>query len=235
MDTGSSQGITLSKVIIHIGPHKTGISFIQRMMLDNLDLFPRNIRVLTKSEPMFRALVIPARRYATGHHDTLPLITQVAQDMARALRHDYLLMSNEDILASLPSRFLYNSLYGDAPTYLPAIQSAFRNVGHDVQFIFYVRAYSDWLHSLDRYHYQDEQDRPIAPKRYKERRNLPDNWKALGIDGITFINYEADRTNGRLGTALFKMCGMTDADLDALNWIEPVNVSRPATIDPKNW
>jgi hypothetical protein len=213
------------------------------MMLDNLDLFPSNIRVLTKSEPMFRALVIPTRRYATGHHDTLPLITQVAQDMARTLRHDYLLMSNEDILGSLPSRFLYDSLYGDAPAYLPVIQSAFRNVGHDVQFVFYVREYSDWLHSLYRYHYQHEPDRPFAPKRFKQRRNLPDNWNALhlqltnalGTDGITFINYEADRTNGRLGTALFKMCGMTDADLDALNWIEPVNVSRPATIDPKNW
>jgi hypothetical protein len=171
------------------------------------------------------------------------LIGDLARSMAQDLTHDVLLMSNEDILGRLPSRQVYATLYGGAISYLTLIQSAFRDAGHDVQFVFYMRTYDDWLHSLYRYTFVDDPERAFAPKRYKQKRNLPDDWtalctdlsSALGTDGITFVDYQDDRANGRLGTALFKISGMSDVQIDALTWIEPVNVSQAKTVDPANW
>jgi hypothetical protein len=233
----------MSKVIIHIGPHKTGSSFIQAMMRQNLDRFPPHIRVWPKNEPIFNAMVQACIQYLNGQPQALDLISELAHEMGRNLTHDVLLMSNEDILGLLPNRRVQDTLYGGSLSYLPLIQSAFKDAGHDVQFVFYLRNYNDWLHSLYRYTYAHKPDRAFAPKRYKARYNLPENWNSLrialtetlGADGVTFINYQTDRSNGRLGTALFEMAGMTIAEIDALSWIEPVNVSRPETVDPANW
>lgn len=233
------KGIQLSKVIIHLGPHKTGTSFIQSMMRQNLDRFPPNMRVWSKSEPVFRAIVLACGQYLSGNQEALALIRDLANDMAQTLEHDTLLMSNEDILGRLPSRQTYNTLYTGAIPYLLVIQKAFHDAGHNVQFVFYVRAYNDWLRSLYRYTHINEPDREFAPKRFKQRRNLPDDWvdlradftNALGKDGITFVNYQNDRADGRLGTALYKLCGMSQNQIDALTWIEPVNVSRAETVD----
>jgi hypothetical protein len=235
--------LKLSKVVIHIGPHKTGSSFIQAMMRQNLDRFPSSMRVWSKSEPIFKAMVMACDQYMSGNHDAIDLIEEVASDIARNTTHDVLLMSNEDILGRLPSRHKYTSLYGDSNAYLRVIQTAFRGAGHDVHFVFYVRAYNDWLKSLYRYTFIEDPDREFAPKRYKARRNLPDDWvgicadltDALGAEGITFVNYQKDRADGRLGTALYKICGMSDQQIDALEWIEPVNVSRPETVNKSNW
>lgn len=242
MRTGHGKGIQLSKVIIHLGPHKTGSSFIQSMMRKNNGRFPPNMRVWSKSEPVFRAMVLACGQYLSGNHDTLALIRDLATDIAQSLNHDTLLMSNEDIVGRLPSRQTYDTLYTGALPYLLVIQKAFRDAGHDVQFVFYIRAYNDWLHSLYRYTHINDPSREFAPKRFKKRRNLPDNWEglradftqALGQDGITYVNYQTDRADGRLGTALYKLCGMSQTQIDALEWIEPVNVSRPETIDKIN-
>ena len=212
-------------------------------MRQNLDRFPPHMRVWTKTEPVFGALTLACGQYLSGNDDALQLIHGLAFNMANDLTQDVLLMSNEDMLGLLPSRKTQETLYSGAMTYLPVIQSALRDAGHDVQFVFYLRTYNDWLHSLYRYTFAHDPDRAFAPKRYKERRNLPDNWdtvradstSALGSDGITFIDYQLDRAHGRLGTALFKMCDMSDEQIDALHWIQPVNVSRPETVDPANW
>jgi hypothetical protein len=233
----------MSKVIIHIGPHKTGTSFIQAMMRKNINQFPPHMRVWSKSEPIFDAMVSACVQFLAGQTQALDLISQLAYDMGRNLTHDVLLMSNEDILGLLPSRKTQDTLYDGALSYLPYIQKAFQETGHDVQFVFYLRNYDDWLHSLYRYTFAHKPERAFAPKRYKARRNLPDDWQGvrtaltetLGADAITFVDYQKDRSNRRLGTALFKMAGMSDDEIDALTWIEPVNVSRAETVDPANW
>jgi hypothetical protein len=201
------------------------------------------MRVWSKSEPIFRALTVACCKYLSGAENTLQLIDGLARSIGQTHTDDVLLMSNEDLLGLLPSRGLQDTLYGKSILYLPIIQSAIKDAGHEVQFVFYVRKYNDWLHSLYRYTFKNDPNRPFAPKQYKAKRNLPDDWNdlkatltsALGADSITFINYETDRANGRLGTALFKMCDMTDEQIDALNWIAPVNVSRPETVDPTKW
>tara|TARA_R110002096_G_scaffold377058_2_gene570919 strand:- start:1234 stop:1875 length:642 start_codon:yes stop_codon:yes gene_type:complete len=213
------------------------------MMVENRHTLPRGVQIIRKSDPLFRAMMMACVLQAKGEQDTTALIAQLASELARDISGDYILMSDEDILGPLPSRFKYNPLYGGAMSYLPLIQSAFRAAGHDIQFVFYIRTYMDWLRSLYRFQYADQPDRAFAPKRYKQKRNLPDDWvalreqltHALGSDGVTFIDYQTDRQNGHLGTALFKMCGMSDAQINALHWIDPVNVTRPETIDPKNW
>ena len=233
----------MSKVIIHIGPHKTGTSFIQAMMRQNVDRFPTNMLVWAKGEPIFKAMVIALREYVSGNLDTMTLVKDIADDIACNLAHDVLLMSNEDILGGLPSRRKNESLYGETIPFLRVIQTAFRDAGHDVQFVFYVRDYNDWLKSLYRYTFINDPNRAFAPKRFKQKRNLPDDWvevcaaltHALGEDGITYVKYQTDRADGRLGTALYKLCGMSQTQIDALRWIEPVNVSRRETVDPANW
>jgi hypothetical protein len=233
----------LSKLILHIGPHKTGTTYIQHMMVENRTRFPKTMQIIRKSDPLFYSLVRVCVLQAKGEEDTTELISKLATELSQFVTKDYALASDEDILGPLPSRFIYNPLYGQAATFLPIIQSAVRATGNDIHFVFYIRRFHDWLHSLYRYTFADTPDRPFAPKKYKQKRALPDNWltvrqslqDSLGTDGISFVNYESDRATGRLGTALFKMCGLTDAELDTLNWIEPVNVAQPKTIDPNHW
>jgi len=213
------------------------------MMVENHALLSPHMQIIHKSDPVYYALVLACIRMAKNEHDTSDLISDLATAMAQTITQDIALASHEDILGPLPSNYRYDPLYGMSAQFLAIIQSGVRDAGHDIQFVFYVRRFNDWLHSLYRYRFRDQPDRPFAPQQYKRRKNLPDNWltlraqleQALGADNITFINYETDRATGRFGTALFKTCGLSNANLDTLNWIAPVNVSQPKTVDPDHW
>jgi hypothetical protein len=233
----------MSKIIFHIGPHKTGSTYIQHIIAENRPNYPRQFEVIVKHNPLLKLLRFACETQAKRQEDNLALISDLSKQMASSITAPTALISEEVILGPLPSRYVYPELFDQALIFLPIIRDAFCAQGHDITFAFYIRQYDDWLRSLYRHNFIDNPNRPFAPKRYKQKRNLPDNWitlqaqlhNALGKDHITFINYETDRATKRLGTALFQLCDFSTADLERLDWLEPKNVSRPETVDPKNW
>lgn len=235
---------TVKRVVFHIGPHKTGSTYIQRMMRVNRARFPESHRPVLKSAPLFGAL----HRASLGllrpdqQADHLPLMFDIASELARNLDADNTLFSDEDLLGPLPSRHGIAGLYPYIDQTLPRIYNAFAAQGIAVQFFFYLRSYNDWLHSVHAYKFLKDK-RSFAPKTFKARHQLPDNWTNLvnrmnasvGAENILYHSFEQDRATGRMGTALFRAFGLDDETLDRLDWIAPVNVSRPETVDPKRW
>ncbi len=214
------------------------------MMRLNRDQFPDSHRPVLENDPLFGALhratlglLRPAQLV-----DHLPLIFDIAAELARNLDAQNTLFSDEDLLGPLPTRHGINGLYPYIEQTLPLIHHACVAQGVEVRFFFYLRSYNDWLHSVHAYKFQKD-PRGFAPKKFKARHQLPDNWASLlarmngsvGAENVLYQSFEEDRATGRLGRALFHAFGLDDTTLERFEWIAPVNVSRPETINPDYW
>ncbi len=234
----------MKRVIFHIGPHKTGSSYIQRMMKVNADKFPETHEPILKNNPLFGALhnTMLSLHTDADVDERLPLIADIANELAKNVQADHTLFSDEDLMGALPTRHSVPGLYPFAPRTLATLQQTFAAHGMNVQFYHYMREYGDWMRSLHAFKFRNH-PRPFAPRKFAERHKLPKNWldhvermdDALGFENIQYQSYEEDRATGRFGTALWRAFGLSDDVLDSFDWIDPVNVSRPETVDPKNW
>ena len=234
----------MKRVLFHIGPHKTGSSYIQRMMRVNRNHFPDSHRPVLEHEPLFGALHRATLGLMRPEQlpDHLPLISDIATELARSLDAENTLFSDEDLLGPLPTRHGINGLYPYIEQTLPLIHRACVAQGVEVRFFFYLRSYTDWLQSVHAYKFLKD-TRGFAPKKFKARHQLPHNWTsllarkngAIGAENILYQSFEEDRATGRLGTALFRAFGLDDETLNTFEWIAPVNVSRPETVDPSKW
>jgi hypothetical protein len=214
------------------------------MILKNLFRFPKSHDSVNRLHPLFYTLTRPilAHRADTDLKDARQKLSSAATVLAGHLNAPNILLSDEDFVGGYPTRSGISGLYPFIGQFLPTIQENFERAGHSSHFVFYVRDYGDWLASLHAYRYLD-QPRQFKPKRFKKLHALPDDWQDvqarlishLGAENITFVNYENDRANLRLGTALFKIFGLSDEIINSFDWIAPVNVTRPKTVDPNSW
>lgn len=210
----------------------------------NRDRFPNSHRPVLASDPLFGALHRATLGLLRPEHltDRLPLISQIASELARSLDAQNTLFSDEDLLGPLPTRHGINGLYPYLEQTLPLIHRACVAEKVEVRFFFYNRVYNDWLQSVHAYKFLAK-TRSFAPKKFKARHQLPEDWTSLlarmngsvGAENILYKSFEEDRATGRFGSALFRAFGLEDETLNTFEWIAPVNVSRPGTVDPSKW
>ena len=114
---------------------------------------------------------------------------------------------------------------------LPVIAEAFD--GHDLRFVFYTRAADPWLRSA----WAQEVKRGRCRDDFAAwRRALPfaPDWRAqfdalAAVAGapVTTLEMEPEAAEGRLGAGLLRRAGLSEAELDALDWSPPRNAALP--------
>lgn len=228
----------MKRALIHIGPHKTGSTYIQHMMRRNAHLLAPSHQFFPKSDPLFEAL----QRMTINIHaqsdltEWLQPIYDASYELARSLNANNTLLSSEDLLGPVPTMAGIEGLYPFLKYTMPAIQAGFDDAEVETQFFGYIRVFHDWLRSVHAYKFR-ERERPLAPRKFIKANKLPNTWDgfitqmtdALGPDSFVHSSYEGDAVNGRFGTDLFRHFGLPDPFLNKMNWIAPVNVSpRPA-------
>ncbi len=231
---------------IHMGPHKTGSSFIQRRMVQNRALLgPQFQTVVQKDLPLFSLVEaihpIRTRPSAIGAAATIRERSRLLGKIFAEAENT--LISSEDLMGPLPSRAGITGLYPFAEVIMPAIMQGFEQANAPFQFVFYRRNYGEWLRSVYRYRFRHAPDRAFAPKQFKKRHGLPENWdaflvrltEAVGAGHLRILSFEQDRASGHFGQGLFDLAGVSRAVQAQFAPLDPVNVSQPETVDPKHW
>lgn len=224
----------MKRALIHIGPHKTGSTYIQKMMKTNAGLLAPSHSFHPKSEPLFEAL----QRITINIHspedlsEWLQTIYDTSLELARSLTATNTLISSEDLLGPVPTMAGIHGLYPYLSHTLPEIQAGFDDGEVDTQFFCYIRDFHEWLRSVHAHKFRGR-ERPLAPRKFIQSNGLPNSWEgfikniqsSIGEPSFVYRSYESDAVGGRFGTDLFRHFGLPDAFLDQMDWIEPVNVS----------
>lgn len=225
----------MKRALIHLGPHKTGSTYIQHMMKTNAGLLAQSHSFHPKSDPLFEAL----QRITINIHSPADLpewlhgIYETSLELARSLTATNTLISSEDLLGPVPTMAGISGLYPYLSQTLPAIQAGFDDGGVDTQFFCYIREFYDWLRSVHAHKFRGRES-PIAPRKFIKTNALPNTWDgfianmqtAVGKPYFVHRSYEKDAASGRFGTDLFRHFGLPNTVLDKMDWIAPVNVSQ---------
>ena len=232
----------MAKIILHIGLHKTGTSFIQKRMETNANRLPKGYFIIPRKNKILSALVTQTRRLRSveeARAQAVNISTQ-AQKLGRiCAKQNITLISHEDLLGPVPTRGKIRGLYPYILETLPSILSGLHASGNVVEVVVYFREYEDWLGSVFRYRFQDSPHRTFRPQRFRRNNNLPENWEefhlrlqqAVGSTPMHIIPFEKDRATGNLGTALFTIFGLTKEVQDSFIPVEAVNVTDYATVN----
>jgi hypothetical protein len=231
----------MRRFILHIGPHKTGTTFIQKLLEHNRSRLPKDLYYFNRNEDILYALrttlmQIGSAAEAIRHAG---LISEMARELTKQSDRPTMLLSHEDILGAIPARPKGQAgLYPYVQPTLSAVVRGLKAGGTQPTVVFYVREMADWKRSLFHQKFGKSTDRSYAPKKFSQRFNLPQNWSEMlgrlrtataGAE-LKLISYEEDRASGLHGTALFRICGLTEAQTSRFDLIAPQNVSRPQTM-----
>lgn len=129
------------KVLVHIGPHKTGSTSIQNTLSASADFLNRaGISYLQNSETHRAALDLANERFEEAEH-RLSKISETLSD----LPSEWVILSQEDFCGALIGRTAQRRIYPKLTKNLRILMRALRP--HRVQFAFFVRDEAEWLRS----------------------------------------------------------------------------------------
>lgn len=232
----------MRKVILHIGTHKTGTSFIQKRLEASVGVLPKSHGIIVRKTPALEALTTTMRRLRSVEQarDSRDKIALQAQKLARECVKPNTLISHEDILGPVPTRANIRGLYPYLEHTLPAVLHGFQVEGIGVSVVIYTREFDDWLGSVFRYRFKDRPHGVFNPKRYRANNALPDNWDgllervqaAVGANPLHVFTFEGDRATGNLGGNLYTLFGLSDAVQARFAPMEAQNVTSYETSDP---
>ena len=228
------------RIVLHIGAHKTGTTYIQHMLEANRATLPLAFEVVPRRLKELQALTVMTAdpRDAAQAARLAPALQATAARLAeRFARVENLLITHEGLPGPLPGRQALPGLYPFAQLLLPPLIAGLESGGAEVSLVLYTRAFRDWQASLYRYRFRDRPGRRYAPRRFAERTGLPDGWDellarletALAPGSLRVVSYEQDRAGGLLGRALYRHWGLSEAEIATLRRLPPQNVSRPET------
>ncbi|NNU79856.1 hypothetical protein HMH01_05310 [Halovulum dunhuangense] len=223
------------RIVIHLGPHKTGSTTIQRLLSANRARLSPEVSVIGPRDPMLDRLSALARkgRRRPSAEALAARFAAESRRLARSCRHlPAVLVSSEDLLGPLPGRHGVRGLYPAAEQRLAQLEKAFAHDGAEIVFVFYQRPFEDWLGSVQRQ--LDHGTKPISA-----RSMIPDDdWApllarlraALSRGRLVTIDFAADAGPTRLGTALLDLAGVRAETIARLTWPRPARVARPETL-----
>lgn len=234
------------RIVLHLGPHKTGSAFIQRMAEHNLPHLPPEIEVIERVNPDLlglRGLTKGLRSLAEAER-RVGEITDAATRLERHARDAACtLVSHEALLGATPGTHGIRGLYPFAGVILPALLAGLSSGGAEVQPVVYARDFDDWLRSNDTFRRQKSLgrwrlilNRRFDPASYAARHDLPRGWDDLharlraasGRRGLAVLSFEAERDAGLIGAGLYRLMGLDDAAIARLDRIAPQNVTTPS-------
>ncbi len=228
------------RIILHIGAHKTGTTYIQNTLRANRTRLPLKFETVPRKDPDLDqiTLMVAAMRSAAEVDAATADLSALAQAIGHKFRRvQSLLITHEGLPGPLPGNRRVSGLYPFAHLILPPIIKGLRHSGAEVSVVLYTRRFRDWQASLYRYRFSDQPGRGYNPDRFAARTGLPGGWQdllarlrtALGEVPFHVVSYEKDRRSGLLGQALYRHMGLSDSDITRLRRLPPVNVSRPHT------
>lgn len=228
------------RIVLHIGAHKTGTTYIQQTLESNRARLPLPFEMVPRRQRHLHRLT----RIAASVQTEVAFKGVEADLQATALRLancfdrvETLLISHEGLPGPMPGREQFPGLYPMAHLLIPAIVRGFEQSGASVSVVFYKRRFHDWKASLYRYRFRESPDRAYHPARFAARSGLPEDWQelitrlrqALPKDCLHVVSFEQDRETGLLGTALYNRLGLSLTEISALKRLAPQNVSRSET------
>jgi len=233
-------GPSKRRIVLHIGAHKTGTTYIQHMMEANRSRLPLAYETVPRRQRHLHALtqMTAGAQTDVAAAELSETLTQTAAQLAnRFSRVETLLITHEGLPGPLPGRKMFKGLYPQAQNLLPPIVKGLQQSGAEVVVVFYKRRFRDWQASLYHYRHIDNPERAYHPARFAERTGLPDDWTDVitrmrdPLPGVEFhvVSYEKDRASGLLGRALLTLLGLSDDQIALLRKLPPKNVSREKT------
>ncbi|MEM9428059.1 MAG: hypothetical protein AAGA32_01005 [Pseudomonadota bacterium] len=229
------------RITVHIGPHKTGSTSIQEMLRLNAWKLRPAVRVVPRSDPILGAFCAISRQHHTDAEvqDAAPALLREAARLARSCRHvDHALISHEDVLGGRPTVRGRMGLYPGAARRLGVLIDGIAAEGASVVVVFYVRTYAEWTQSLQRD--LGRRATPLPSRRFVRRYGLAEGWEpvvaalcdAVGPERLALADFAADRDEGRMGSGLLRLVGVSERTLETVSWPPPRRVTREATHSP---
>ena len=138
--------ITAKRVIVHIGPHKTGSTAIQKCLTDNrLELERAGISLIHGDDTHKAAIMLLQERFDEAEATLRTVSQQISSTTANTV-----LLSQEDFCGDLPGRSRRKVVYPRLTKNLRIIARSLKP--HHVTFVFFERDIQEWLQSCYHQH-----------------------------------------------------------------------------------
>jgi hypothetical protein len=211
------------KVLVHLGPHKTGSTFIQNSLSAWTDfLQSAGISYVQNSETHRAALDLANERFEEAEHR----LSGISETLSNAST-DWVILSQEDFCGALIGRTAQRRIYPKLTKNLRILMRALRP--HRVKFAFFVRDEAKWLRSSYHQHLKFR-TRFCRYSEFAEYYGQDFSWsekleKPREVFGANFITLAYD---GQPASGVEALLGLVDVDKGNMPPIQsgaPVNPS----------
>ncbi len=211
-------------ILVHLGPHKTGSTAIQKSLADASALLKDAGVAYANSEGTHAAaLDLVNERFGSA--------TEKLEDLSQSisfLEQKSVILSHEDFCGELIGRSLRRKVYPKLTKHLRLIRRAFGQ--HEVKFVFFLREESDWLRSCYHQHLKYRtrySDFATFADRYGQNLSWTEVLaKPLEVfgDRLSLLDYTRDPKAGI--TELLGLLGLNETGCD------PIPAHRDANRSP---
>jgi hypothetical protein len=142
----NDDGMKKKRVLIHVGPHKTGSTSIQRWLHENKHfLASKNAAFLHSSETHRAAKLLSLQKYDEAEEHLAIISERISR-----LDVQTVILSQEDFAGELPGRTRTRAIYPRIAKNLRILKRALAH--HRTEFLFFERAPLEWLRSCYHQH-----------------------------------------------------------------------------------
>lgn len=200
----------MKNVIVHIGPHKTGSTSIQKCLTENRTKLASNgISFLHNNETLEAAALLSKELFEEAEEKISKLSTAISK-----MNTGTIIMSQEDFSGNLIGRTNKRRIYPKLTKNMRVISRALRP--HDVQFVFFQREETDWMRSCYHQHLK-YRTKFSSLAEFTEHFENPWNWAqklersfhAFG-ENLVVLPYSSVPKDGV--NALLSLAGGTESD-----------------------
>ncbi|TLP69361.1 hypothetical protein FEE96_03505 [Parasedimentitalea maritima] len=159
----------MKNVIVHLGPHKTGSTSIQKCLTESsTDLVSGGISFLHDSETLEAATLLSRELFDEAEEKMSKLSIAISN-----LKVDTVILSQEDFSGNLIGRTNKRRIYPKLTKNMRIISRSLRP--HNVRFVFFEREESEWMRSCYHQHLKYRTKFSSLPE-FKEHFESPWNW-----------------------------------------------------------
>ncbi|GGX64945.1 hypothetical protein GCM10007385_37600 [Tateyamaria omphalii] len=224
-----------ARLILHMGPHKTGTTALQAFLRRNADVLGPDLQVVVPGKgAISRPMAQAAWRFALGldDHATLVSAIQVARDALLDMRADTILLSHENLCGAMMGTGPTMEFYPQLPTLMDALDTHLAPLRPE--YVFYTRSMDRWTASVHNQVVKANRY-PHDLTRFRAEMAGADSWDELSEATtkpgrtVTLFALEDEKDTTRPGTQLLQHAGLSDAQIAGLT---PVTRPRNESLTP---